>query len=215
MGVQGNRVQLMLFRSAGIPAETHPPGLAFLETLPSFREESVGCVLTDVRMPGLDGLELLRRLKEGGFRRPVVVMTAHGDVSTAVRAMRAGAVDFVETPFDDEALLAAAAARLARREPAFRYQRQLMSGGTCEATAFTAFGYQTGALAIPLGNYHNVDPQGRLAAEYVSPRDLANLALLLREALRPAPDPQAPLRDRLARRARRAARQLQATADAG
>ena len=88
-----------------------------------------------------------------------------------------------------------------------------MSGGTCEATAFTAFGYETGALAVPLGNYHNVDPDGCLAAEYVSPRDLTNLALLLRELLRPIPDPQAPLRDRLARRAAAAARRLQATAD--
>ena len=106
------RALAMLFRSAGIPAETHPSGLAFLEALPSFREEAVGCVLTDVRMPGLDGLELLRRLKQGGFRRPVVVMTAHGDVSTAVRAMKAGAVDFVEKPFDDEALLASVGAAL-------------------------------------------------------------------------------------------------------
>ncbi len=106
------RALAMLFRSAGIPAEAHPSGVAFLEALPSLPEASVGCVLTDVRMPGLDGLELLRRLKEGGFGRPVVVMTAHGDVSTAVRAMKAGAVDFVEKPFDDDALLAAIEAAL-------------------------------------------------------------------------------------------------------
>ena len=106
------RALAMLFRSAGIPVETHPSGSAFLEVLPSLGEDTVGCVLTDVRMPGLDGLELLRRLKEGGFGRPVVVMTAHGDVSTAVRAMKAGAVDFVEKPFDDEALLAAVEAAL-------------------------------------------------------------------------------------------------------
>ncbi len=106
------RALALLFRSAGIPAETHSSGFAFLEALPSLREDAVGCVLTDVRMPGLDGLELLRRLKQGGFRRPVVVMTAHGDVSTAVRAMKAGAVDFVEKPFEDEALLAAVEAAL-------------------------------------------------------------------------------------------------------
>ena len=102
----------MLFRSAGVPVETHPSGSAFLEALPYLHGDAVGCVLTDVRMPGLDGLELLRRLKQGGFRRPVVVMTAHGDVAMAVRAMKAGAVDFVEKPFDDEALLAATEAAL-------------------------------------------------------------------------------------------------------
>ena len=106
------RALAMLFRSAGIPVEAHPSGLAFLEALPFLREDAVGCVLTDVRMPSLDGLELLRRLKEGGFRRPVLVMTAHGDVSTAVRAMKAGAVDFVEKPFEDDTLLAAIDAAL-------------------------------------------------------------------------------------------------------
>jgi putative aminopeptidase FrvX len=113
-----------------------------------------------------------------------------------------------------EALLNAAAASLAERDPSFHYQRQLMSGGTCEATAFTLFGYQTGALAVPLGSYHNVDPTGRLAAEYVSPHDLTNLALLLRETLRPVADPQAPLRGRLAGRANRAAARLRVTAAA-
>ena len=113
------RALAMLFRSAGIAVATHPSGSAFLEALPALGEDAVGCVLTDVRMPGLDGLGLLRRLKEGGFRPPVVVMTAHGDVSTAVRAMKAGAADFVEKPFDDEALLAAVGAALgAARAPA-------------------------------------------------------------------------------------------------
>jgi two-component system, LuxR family, response regulator FixJ len=113
------RALAMLFRSAGIAVAAHPSGSAFLEALPSLGGDAVGCVLTDVRMPGVDGLELLRRLKEGGFRPPVVVMTAHGDVSTAVRAMKAGAADFVEKPFDDEALLAAVGAALgAARAPA-------------------------------------------------------------------------------------------------
>jgi two-component system response regulator FixJ len=110
------RAVAMLLRSAGIPVETHPSGLAFLAALPALAEEGIGCVLTDVRMPGLDGLELLRRLGERGFRRPVVVMTAHGDVPTAVRAMKAGAVDFVEKPFDDQVLLAAIGAALDARQ---------------------------------------------------------------------------------------------------
>ncbi|CAA9528381.1 MAG: Two-component nitrogen fixation transcriptional regulator FixJ [uncultured Solirubrobacteraceae bacterium] len=106
------RALAMLFRSAGITVETHPSGLAFLDALGNLDDGAVGCVLTDVRMPGLDGLDLLRRLKECGFGRPVIVMTAHGDVSTAVRAMKAGAADFVEKPFDDQALLAATEAAL-------------------------------------------------------------------------------------------------------
>jgi two-component system, LuxR family, response regulator FixJ len=111
------RAIAMLLRSAGVPAATHPSGLAFLDALPALGEEGVGCVLTDVRMPGLDGVELLRRLGERGFGWPVVVMTAHGDVPTAVRAMKAGAADFVEKPFDDEALLAAIEAALAAPGP--------------------------------------------------------------------------------------------------
>lgn len=106
------RALAMLLRSAGMPFETHASGLAFLDALPILREDSIGCVLMDVRMPGLDGLELLRRLHDRGFWRPVVVMTAHGDISTAVRAMKAGAVDFVEKPFDDRVLLAAIEAAL-------------------------------------------------------------------------------------------------------
>jgi two-component system response regulator FixJ len=106
------RALAMLLRSAGIPVETYPSGGAFLDALPVLRDDAVGCVLADVRMPDLDGLELLRRLKERGFCRPVVIMTAHGDISTAVRAMKAGAADFLEKPFDDQLLLDACEAAL-------------------------------------------------------------------------------------------------------
>ena len=95
----------VLLRCRGIPAETHASGLAFLEMLGTRREDGIGCVVTDMRMPGVDGLELLQRLKALGFRRPVIVMTAHGDVSTAVVAMKAGAADFIEKPFPARDLL--------------------------------------------------------------------------------------------------------------
>jgi len=74
---------------------------------------SAGCLLLDVRMAGMDGPELQARLNDRGIVLPVIVMTGQGDVPTAVRAMKAGAVDFIEKPFDDERLLAAIESALA------------------------------------------------------------------------------------------------------
>jgi two-component system response regulator FixJ len=65
-----------------------------------------GCIVTDVRMPEMSGLEMVRRLAEMGVRHPVIVMTGHADVPLAIEAVRAGVKDFIEKPFDDEALLA-------------------------------------------------------------------------------------------------------------
>ena len=72
-----------------------------------------GCILTDVRMPEMNGLEMVRRLTELGVRHPVIVMTGHADVPLAIEAMRAGVKDFIEKPFDDEALLSSIRSALA------------------------------------------------------------------------------------------------------
>lgn len=71
-----------------------------------------GCIVTDVRMPEVDGLELVRRLKAKGLPHPVIVITGHGDIPLAVEAMKAGAVDFLEKPFEDEVLLSSIRAAL-------------------------------------------------------------------------------------------------------
>ena len=81
-----------------------------------------GCVVSDVRMPGIDGIELLRRMKAQQCRFPTVIMTGHGDVPLAVEAMKLGAVDFLEKPFDDELMIAMIDAGLKRAEPEARQQ---------------------------------------------------------------------------------------------
>ena len=73
-----------------------------------------GCIITDVRMPEITGIDLLRRVKEHHADIPVIVITGHGDISLAVEAMKLGAVDFLEKPFDDDQLLAALKATLSR-----------------------------------------------------------------------------------------------------
>lgn len=91
-----------LLGSAGLLVRSFESAQAFLQEIASIE---LGCVVTDIRMPGIDGLELLRLLQEMGKGWPVIVMTGHGDVPLAVRAMRLGAADFVEKPFEDEVMI--------------------------------------------------------------------------------------------------------------
>ena len=101
-----------LLGTAGIEGKTYASAKAFLDTLPDL---SLSCVITDVRMPDMSGIDLLRRFKELKIAAPVIVVTGHGDVALAVEAMKIGAVDFLEKPFDDEVLLASVEAALRQR----------------------------------------------------------------------------------------------------
>ena len=92
-----------LLGAVGLEVRTYDSALAFLDVAPN---AEAGCVITDVRMPGLSGVDLLRRLRELKLGIPVIVITGHGDVPLAVEAMKIGALDFLEKPFDDEVLLA-------------------------------------------------------------------------------------------------------------
>jgi two-component system response regulator FixJ len=102
-----------LLRSAKVSVRTYESAVAFLEASLDPRS---GCIITDVRMPGIDGIELLRRLQERNVQVPVIVMTGHGDVPLAVEAMKIGAMDFLEKPFDDEVLLSSVRTALSRHE---------------------------------------------------------------------------------------------------
>jgi two-component system response regulator FixJ len=92
-----------LLSAVGMEVRTHESAMGFLDVAPKVE---AGCVITDVRMPGLSGVDLLRRLRELKLGIPVIVITGHGDVPLAVEAMKIGALDFLEKPFDDEVLLA-------------------------------------------------------------------------------------------------------------
>lgn len=92
----------MLIRSVGLAVETFASAHEFLER---HRPDRPGCLVLDVRMPAMSGLELQRHLKEMGVRVPIIIITGHGDVSIAVRAMKDGAVEFLEKPFSKQLLL--------------------------------------------------------------------------------------------------------------
>jgi two-component system response regulator FixJ len=100
-----------LLKTAGMTVRSFDSAKAFLDILPEIRS---GCIVTDVRMPDITGIDLLRRVKEFGVDIPVLVITGHGDISLAVEAMKIGAVDFLEKPFDDDTLLDAVRASLSR-----------------------------------------------------------------------------------------------------
>ena len=100
-----------LFASAQLPVRSYLSAVAFLDVL---EEGAKGCVVTDVRMPYMSGLDLLRELGIRGVRIPVIVITGHGDVPLAVEAMKAGALDFLEKPFEEERLLAAVRSAIER-----------------------------------------------------------------------------------------------------
>ncbi|WP_166648368.1 response regulator FixJ [Phyllobacterium brassicacearum] len=131
-----------LLTMSGFTVRVHESATGFLAAAPTIRH---GCLVTDLRMPDMSGVELLRSLKTADLQIPSIVLTGHGDVPMAVEAMKAGALDFIEKPFDEELLIAAvkrAAAQLtntheglddtltiqARLEELTERERQVLSG---------------------------------------------------------------------------------------
>ncbi|WP_421917508.1 response regulator FixJ [Mesorhizobium sp.] len=106
-----------LLTVSGFTVRLHESATAFLATAPAIRN---GCLITDLRMPDMSGVELLLKLRHLPTRIPAIVITGHGDVPMAVEAMKAGALDFIEKPFEDETLIQAikrAAEEIAKTAP--------------------------------------------------------------------------------------------------
>ncbi len=93
-----------MLRHAGFTVKTYPDGMSFLD---SVSDDQVGCILLDVRMPGMDGLAVQGALNHRGINMPVIILTGHGDVPVAVEAMKGGAIEFLEKPYEKQALVGA------------------------------------------------------------------------------------------------------------
>lgn len=104
---------VFLLKTAKLSVKAFESAEAFLSGVPS---PGSGCIITDIRMPGMSGIELLKHVRKQDLPLPVIVITGHGDVPLAVEAMKYGAADFLEKPFDDEALLTSVQSALARRK---------------------------------------------------------------------------------------------------
>lgn len=117
---------VFLLDTAGFNVVASASALEFLETIPDPR---LGCIVTDIRMPDMTGLDLIRSLKADGHDYPVIVITGHGDVPLAVEAMKAGVIDFIEKPFDDETLIGALRTAFRGRfdEPGANPERQAIA----------------------------------------------------------------------------------------
>ncbi|MEL7545098.1 MAG: response regulator [Pseudomonadota bacterium] len=103
-----------MLRHAGYRVKTFADGETFLEELPTL--DDAGCILLDVRMPGMDGLQVQAVMNDRGVGLPVIILTGHGEVDVAVQAMKAGAVEFLEKPYDKKTLLGAIEAAFDRLE---------------------------------------------------------------------------------------------------
>lgn len=190
---------VFLLEASGIPVCADASGEAFLLAAPGLR---AGCVVTDVRMPGIDGLALQQRLADIGVRLPVIVMTGHGDIPIAVQALKAGAVDFIEKPFDDDVLLTAVRNALAaslrdqeREIEAERVAARLARLTPREREVFQRLvaGQQNKAIAHDLGasprtvEVHRAHIMEKMAARNLS--ELVRMALVagVAEGLPPPP----------------------------
>lgn len=175
-----------LLRSVGLAVDCFASAEAFLA---AYDPRRPGCLVLDVRMPGMSGLELQQRLADQGSALPVIVITGHGDVPMAVRAMKAGAIDFIEKPFNNQALLErvgaavrASTASLAEQAQAreIRARLEALTPREREVAWAVAAGKQNKAIAFELGiSPKTVEVHRHNAMEKMGAATAADLARML------------------------------------
>jgi len=181
-----------LLEEAGLPLKTYAAPDEILAAAGSLEP---GCILTDVRMPQMTGLEMVRRLRAIGVRHPVIVMTGHADVPLAIEAMRLGVADFIEKPFDDELLISALNSALSHGEALRQKTAELadararvasLSGREREVLDGLVEGKPNKVIAFDLGissrtvEVYRAHVMTKMAARSLS--DLVRTALLLEAA---------------------------------
>src|SRR5437868_5439362 len=180
------RALAFLLGTAGLAVKVYESAILFLD---HYNGSQTGCIVSDVRMPGMDGLQLLKRLKEMGVKLPVVILTGHADVALAVEAMKWGAVDFIEKPFSDEVLLGAiqSALQLRQNSPSAGDVEQIRARMTSltprerEVLAGLLKGHPNKTIAYDLGlsprtvEVHRANVMSKMAAASLS--ELVRMAL--------------------------------------
>jgi two-component system response regulator FixJ len=173
-----------LLETSGFQPHLYPTASAFLDQAAALTK---GCIVTDVRMPGMNGIELARYLRETGNALPIVMITGHGDVPLAVEAMKSGVADFLEKPFDDEALLRAIRAATQARTAAaaddpFRRLLEQLSPREVDVLRGVVAGKANKVIAFDLGISPRTVEVYR--ANVMTKTGAASLAELVRMALR-------------------------------
>ena len=177
-----------MLRVLGYRVETYESADAFLEVLFAPRP---GCIVADVRMPGMDGIELVRELSRRGIALPVVLISGHGDVRMAVAAIKAGAEDFIEKPVDDAHLLAAINRCLGRvldklvREQSLEELRgrfERLTPREVEVMDLVVDGFTSQAIALRLGISQRTVESYR--AQIMDKMQAESVAVLVRQAIR-------------------------------
>ena len=172
----------------GYTVEAFPSADAFLEQL---TEPRSGCIVADVRMPGMDGIELVRELARRNLQLPVVLISGHADVPMAVAAIKAGAEDFIEKPVDDAPLLAAinrclarAFNDLAREQSIVELRRQLdrLTPREVEVMDLVVQGFTSAAIAARLGISIRTVESYRV--QIMDKMQAPSVAVLVRQAIR-------------------------------